>query len=164
MESIFEKIIKFSLLVIVLLGGLLYWLLPKTKMAQKLKMNESLFIVTHVIGIICGIVGLAITFLFPSYIIQWHLWELVVIPFALIYLYWLIIQKTMKAITIVDEKQDFNMTKAAALTMAISIPAMVIMFLLYYNNILTGSIWFPYYFFVTLLFFSGTTLFLFKKE
>jgi len=164
MESNIEHIIKLVLVFIVALAIVLYWLLPKTRLAKHFKMNERLFIVTNIVGVICGIIGLAVTFLWPQFIVELHLWELIVAPFALIYIYWLMIVRIRKNSEIIDEKQDYNMTKAGAITMSFSIPAMVIMFMLYYNKIFNGPIWFPYYFFVTLLLFSGTTLFLFKKE
>ncbi len=164
METQFEKIIKLILVIIVALGIVLFFLLPKTRLAKKFKMNEKLFIITHIIGVICGIVGLAVTFIFPHSIVELHLWELIIMPFVLIEIYWLMIVRIRKTSDLIDEKQDYNMTKAGAYTMWALIPAMVIMFQLYYNKIFEGPIWFPYYFFVTLLFFSGTTLLLFKKE
>jgi len=164
MESNLEKAIKVTLLIVVILGIAIYWLLPKTRLAKRLKMSETLFIITNIIGVSCGIIGLVVTFLFPQLIVEIHLWELIVAPFALIYIYWAMIMRIRKTAAIVDEKQDYNMTKAAAITMAFSIPAMVIMFMFYYNKIFTGPIWFPYYFFVTLLLFSGSTLYLFKQE
>jgi hypothetical protein len=164
MESQIEKIIKLILVAIVALGIILFFLLPKTKLAKKFRMNEKLFIITNIIGVICGMVGLAVTFVFPRSIVELHLWELIVIPFVLVEIYWLMIIRIRKTSKLIDEKQDYNMTKAGALTMAFSIPAMIFMFMLYYNKIFDGPIWFPYYFFVTLLFFSGATLFFFKKE
>jgi len=164
MESNIEKIIKLILVFIIALAIVLYWLLPKTRLAKHFKMNERLFIITHVIGVICGLIGLVVTFIWPQVIIEWHLWEIIITPFALMEIYWLLIMRIRKTAAVLDEKQDYNMTKAGAITMAFLIPAMVIMFMLYYDKIYDGPIWFPYYFFVILLFFSGTTLFLFKKE
>jgi len=164
MESHIEKIIKLALVIIIALAILLYWLLPKTRLAKYFKMNERLFVITNIIGVTCGIIGLVVTFLFPKFIVEWHLWEVIIAPFALMEIYWLLIIKIKKTAEVIDEKQDYNMTKAGAITMAASIPAMVIMFMLYYNKVFDGPIWFPYYFFVILLFFSGTTLFLFRKE
>jgi hypothetical protein len=164
MESNIEKIIKLILVFIIALAIVLYWLLPKTRLAKHFKMNERLFIITHVIGVICGLIGLVVTFIWPQFIIEWHLWEIIITPFALMEIYWLLIMRIRKTAAVLDEKQDYNMTKAGAITMAFLIPAMVIMFMLYYDKIYDGPIWFPYYFFVILLFFSGTTLFLFKKE
>ena len=69
MENELEKIIKIALLLILIIAFLLWWLLPKTKAAQHLKMSESLFIVTNVIGIVCGIIGLIVTFVYPFEIV-----------------------------------------------------------------------------------------------
>ncbi len=164
MESQIEKIIKLILVFIIALAIVLYWLLPKTRLAKYFKMNERLFVITNIIGVTCGIIGLVVTFILPQFIVELHLWEIIVTPFALMYIYWLLIIRIKKTAQVLDEKQDYNMTQAGAITMALSIPAMVIMFTLYYNKVFDGPIWFPYYFFVTLLFFSGTTLFLFRKE
>ena len=164
MESQIEKIIKLILVFIVALAIVLYWLLPKTRLAKYFKMNERLFVITNIIGVTCGIIGLVVTFILPQFIVELHLWEIIVTPFALMYIYWLLIIRIKKTAQVLDEKQDYNMTQAGAITMALSIPAMIIMFALYYNKVFDGPIWFPYYFFVTLLFFSGTTLFLFRKE
>lgn len=164
METQLEKIIKLILVAILVLAGVLFFLLPKSRLAKKLNMNEKLFIITQIIGVICGMVGLAVTLIFPQFIVEMHLWELIVMPFVLINIYWLMIVRIRKTSKFLDEKQDYNMTKAGAITMAFSIPAMAIMFELYYNKIFAGPIWFPYYFFVTLFLFSGITLFLFKKE
>lgn len=164
MESHIEKIIKLALVIIIALAILLYWLLPKTRLAKYFKMNERLFVITNIIGVTCGIIGLLVTFIWPQFIVELHLWELIVTPFVLMYIYWLLIIRIKKTAEFIDEKQDYNMTTAGAITMAFSIPAMVMMFMLYYNKILDGPIWFPYYFFVTLLLFSGTTLVLFRKE
>ena len=164
MESQIEKIIKLILVFIIALAIVLYWLLPKTRLAKYFKMNERLFVITNIIGVTCGIIGLVVTFVLPQFIVELHLWEIIVTPFALMYIYWLLIIRIKKTAQVLDEKQDYNMTQAGAITMALSIPAMVIMFTLYYNKVFDGPIWFPYYFFVTLLFFSGTTLFLFRKE
>ena len=164
MESQIEKIIKLILVFIIALAIVLYWLLPKTRLAKYFKMNERLFVITNIIGVTCGIIGLVVTFILPQFIVELHLWEIIVTPFALMYIYWLLIIRIKKTAQVLDEKQDYNMTQAGAITMALSIPAMVIMFTLYYNKVFDGPIWFPYYFFVTLLFFSATTLLLFKKE
>jgi len=163
MEEIIEKIIKFILVLTFVIAGLLYWLLPKTKLAKHFKMNETLFVATNVIGIICGIIGLVVTLVWPQFIVEMHLWELILIPFVIIHVYWAIIMKTRKTLDVLDEKQEYDMTKAAAITWGLSIPAMVFLFILYDKEILSGIAWFPYYLFTALLIFSATTLFSFKK-
>ncbi len=63
-----------------------------------------------------------------------------------------------------DEKQDFDMAKGAALSMAFTIPCMALLLNLYQRGTLEGIVWFPYYLFVTLLLFSAGTLYSYRKS
>lgn len=163
MENQIEKLIKITLLVIILLAGLSYWLIPRSRWRSVFQMNEKVFIITQAIGVFSGILGLCTTFIFPNYIIELHLWELLIMPYFLIYVYWLIVMKLRKAPEITDEKQEYDMGKAGGVSFALSIFAMVILFSLSQNGLIQGLIWFPIYIFITILFFSGFTLFYFKK-
>jgi hypothetical protein len=164
MEGIAEKIIKLGLFFIVVLACFLYWLLPRTRLSRHFKMNEKVFILTQIICIFCSIFGLVATFLWPQSIFELHLWELLALPIFLVYVYWFIVQKTIKSGAIVDEKQEFDMAKGAALSMAFTIPCMALLLNLYQRGALEGLVWFPYYLFVTLLLFSAGTLTSFKKS
>ena len=164
MEESIEKIIKLGLFFIVILACVLYWLLPKTRLSRFFKMNEKVFAVTFIISILCSIFGLVVTFLWPQAIFELHLWELLALPIFLAYVYWLIVQKTSKNTDLVDEKQGFDMAKGAALSMAFTIPCMVLLLNLYQRGTLEGIVWFPYYLFVTLLLFSSGTLYSFRKS
>ena len=163
MEGMAEKVIKL-VLVLILAGAIfLYWLLPRTRLARRIAMNETLFVITCIVGIACGVIGLFVTLVWPQYIVELHLWELILIPFVLVNIYWAVIAKMGKSAGILDEKQLFDMTKAAAGTWGISITAMAILYLLYDRGIVHGVIWFPYYLFGTLLFYSASTLFYSKR-
>jgi len=164
MEIHIEKLIKLTLLLIIIVAGLSYWLIPKSKFRSKFQMNENVFIVTQSIGILCGIAGLFITFIYPQYIIELHLWELLIMPYFLIYMYWAIVMKIKKSLEIIDEKQGTDMGIAGGITFSISFIAMVIIFNLYQNGIVQGLVWFPYYIFITILVFSCSTLFSYKKN
>ena len=72
--------------------------------------------------------------------------------------------KIRKSTEIIDEKQEYDMGKAGGITFGISMPAMVIIFMLYQNGIVKGLIWFPYYIFINILIYSCSTLFYFKKN
>lgn len=159
-----ESIIKLTLVIILLLAGILYWLIPKTGISRYLKMNEPLFIISHIIGLICGLIGLSITFAFPHRIIELHLWELIVIPFVLINVYWSMVEKHRSAEEIFDEKQTSDLTSAAAFSCAISIPAMTALFILFQNNQFSGLVWFPFYMFITLSVYSAAALYYFKRK
>lgn len=164
MEGIAEKIIKLGLFFVVILACFLYWLLPRTRLSKHFRMNETVFVGSFTISIVCSILGLAATFLWPQAIFEWHLWELLALPIFLIYVYWFIVLKTTKNTVLMDEKQEFDMAKGAALSMAFTIPSMALLLNLFQRGILEGLLWFPFYLFVTLLLFSAGTLFSFKKS
>ncbi len=96
MDFIIEKSIKIALLVIITLMLLSYWLIPKTKLSKVFKMNEKVFVITQIIGMICGLFGIIITLIWAEYIVELHIWELLVMPFAFIQLYWLISARKIK--------------------------------------------------------------------
>ena len=163
MEGLTEKIIKLILVLVLVIAGLAFWLLPKTRLAKRFRVNETLFIVTNIIGMICGAIGLVVTFVWPQFIVELHLWELILIPFVLVYVYWDIIRRAQKTSNLLDEKQVFDMTHAGAATWSLSIPAMVFLFILYEKKVVSGIVWFPFYLFTSLLIFSTITLFSFRK-
>ncbi len=158
-----EKLIKLVLVLIFVIAILVYWLLPKTAFAKSLKMHETLFTLTNLIGILCGLTGLAMTMVQPEKIIEYHLWELIAVPFALVYLYWLLLGKINSGKESIDEKQVFNMTSAAAFAWILSIPVMVFVFMLFQSAVLDGLVWFPIFFFQGLLIFSAATLYFYKN-
>ena len=158
-----EKIIKLGLLFIVVLACFMYWLLPRTKLSRHFKMNETVFNATFIISILCSIFGLVATSLWPHAIFELHLWELVALPIFLVYVYWFIVLKITKDTGLMDEKQEFDMAKGAALSMAFTIPCMALLLNLYQRGALEGFVWFPYYLFITLLLFSVGTLYNYRK-
>lgn len=167
-DSIYEKVFKLSAFFVVVLAVVLYWLVPKTKLAKHFKMNETLFVVTCIISIICGVIGLGVTFIWRELVTETHLFEFVLIPFGLIYVYWGIIMNIEKASNLsdlLDEKQIKNMTRAAAITLLLSLFVMLLMYFISSNKAfeLEGKIWFLFYFFMTLTIYSSSTLYYFKK-
>lgn len=167
-DSVYEKVFKISAFFAVIIAVLLYWLLPKTQLAKRFKMNETLFVSTCIIGMICGAIGLGVTFIWRESVVETHLFEFVLIPFGLIYVYWAIImniKKTSNIADLLDEKQINNMTRAAAITLLLSLCVMLIMYFVSSNKVfeLEGKIWFLFYFFMTLTIYSSSTLYYFKK-
>ncbi len=164
MNTPLESAIKWTVPSILLIAGLLLWILPKTRFSRRIRMNERLFVVSQFIGMACGAAGLTATFLRPRLIAEAHLMWALVLPFVLVQLYWLLIFRIEKTTDIIDEKQNYDMTMAGAVTMAFSIPAMAVLFVLYEKNIVAGMLWFPYYLFTTILLFSAGVLISFKKS
>ena len=147
-----ESIIKIILVTVVILAALCYWLIPKTKFAKKTKMTVPLFITTNIVGIVCGIFGLIAIFLWHEFIIEAHLWELIIFPYVLVWVYWLIIIRIRKKSVIVDEKQEWDMSQAAGFTFGGTIVILSIMFQLSMKKIvdLNNGLWFPCYLFLTI--------------
>jgi hypothetical protein len=155
---------KLILLGVLALAGVGVWLLPRTRFVTGRNIGERLFLATYVIGALCGGVGLIALFAWPERVRLWHLWELAVLPLVLVYAYWLAVMRRARTLQIVDEKQDANMAKAGALAWSLSIPAMLVAFLLYEAGWFDPALWFPYYILVTLFVYSLGTLYCFKRE
>jgi hypothetical protein len=159
--NILSKVVLGALL---LLAALAVWLLPKTRLAPERRIGERLFMVTYVVGAICGAAGLVVLFVWPGRVREWHLWELAVMPLVLVYAYWIAVMRKARTSEVVDEKQNFDMTNAGGLAWGLSIPAMGAAFVLYEEGLFDPSLWFPYYLFVTLLLYSVATLYFFKRR
>ena len=155
--------IKLFFALALLIAFLLYWLLPRTRLGIRLKMSEPLFYVINITGIVCGVVGLIVSFGWPQLILTHHYYELILLPVLFVYLYSGVIMKARKEDEVYDEKQIRDMTCAAAKVLPYSILAMFLLYLLYKENILQGLVWFPIYIFFTLAVYSGGTLFYFRK-
>lgn len=65
---------------------------------------------------------------------------------------------------VLDEKQEMDMVHAGSFTFALSIPSMMVASVLHDKGFLDAMVWFPYYLFVTLLIFSATALYRFKRR
>ncbi|MEK7405820.1 MAG: hypothetical protein AAB225_11990 [Acidobacteriota bacterium] len=158
--NILSKLVLGGLLV---LAGLAVWLLPKSRLVTG-RISERLFVVTFVVGALCSAAGLAALFVLPGRVRQWHLWELAVMPLVVVYAYWIAVMRKARTSEIVDEKQNFDMTNASGLAWALSLPAMMVAFVLYEAGLFDPALWFPFYLLVTLLLHSTATLYFFKRR
>jgi hypothetical protein len=90
-----------------------------------------------------------------------------VLPYASIAVYWLIIKAREKIHEWYDEKQFQDVTKASFISFISSVVILAVFFLiqnLYTEFNLMNVIWFPLYFFTVLLIFSGSILYFSKKS
>ncbi|MFQ5710041.1 MAG: hypothetical protein ACE5HO_21510 [bacterium] len=156
--------IKLFLVAILLLAALLYWGLPKTMFVKKLKMNVGLFYAMNIIGIVFGALGLIVSFIWPNVVLEKHYFELILLPILFVYLYTAMIRKVRGAIEMYDEKQNLNMTQAAAITWPISIVAVFFLYAMYREEILTGLAFFPIFLYFSFAVYSASTLYFFKKN
>lgn len=164
MNSAINNLSKLVLLTMLALGGLAVWLLPKTRFVSERQIGERLFLITFVVGALCGAAGLAVVFALPDRVLDWHLWELSVLPLVMLYAYWFAVMRRARSLQVLDEKQDANMARAGALAWGLSIPAMLLVFLLYQAGRFNPALWFPYFILVTLLLHSLGTLYYFKRQ
>ncbi len=156
--------IKLILALIFAVVALLYFILPRTRFSQKLKMNIRVFYVMNLVGIICGTFGIVVSFAWPDLVLEKHYFELILLPVLIFYVYSAILGKSEYRKDLYDEKQNLNMTQAAAVTWPMSIVIVFLLFAMYKEEILTGPVFFPVFIFSTLTFYSASTLYLFKKN
>ncbi|NOX89691.1 MAG: hypothetical protein GXO77_11740 [Calditrichaeota bacterium] len=156
--------IKVFLLVVLLVAALFFWILPKTKLSGKMKMSVTLFYVVNVIGIVFGVLGLILTFLMQDLIMNKHYFELILLPVFFIYLYVGMLFKVKGGDELFDEKQNWNMTQAAALTFPATIVAVFFIYAMYKEGILTGNVFFPVFLFFSLAVYSAGSIYYFRKN
>jgi|GEM_PF-976305 len=147
--------------------------------------DDSIFINAQYIGILSGISGLVLTGVFSAYYFSvtcyfsgsplppWALKAgvtatslIAVVPYLLIIVYWLILKLRERIGEWYDEKQYQDLARSSLVSLITSIVLLLIIFIIQYifeDIKILGYIWFPLYFFFTLLLFSSTTLFFNKR-
>jgi hypothetical protein len=88
------------------------------------------------------------------------------LPYAMIVAYWILLKIREKITEWYDEKQFQDVTKASFISLIVSMFILAVFFLiqnLYTRFALMNVIWFPLYFFITMLVFSSIVLYLNKK-
>jgi hypothetical protein len=138
--------------------------------------DEIMFEVTQYIGIVCGFIGLVFTAyayvaLGDFIISNWLLWLLmfyslvIVLPWFLLILYWIIRLSRKATPTLYDEKQKRDLASSGLIAWLSSIPFMVIILVtsLGQSSSPTVYLWFPSYLFFTLMVFSASLLLKYKR-
>jgi hypothetical protein len=132
------------------------------------------FTVAQYVGLVCGFIGLVWT-VFGLIISQrlnvsyYHMLSscvLIVLPYGLVVLYWLLLKSNEKIGDWYDEKQSRDVYRAGFITLVITIPAMLVLFLLLHNEALFirgHYFWFPFLIFFSLLMFSFLTLMYYRS-
>ncbi len=147
--------------------------LPGQSDAEVPLKDEAIFINAQYIGIFTGVLGLAILVSLSIFSPLWAIKKgivtvcaVLVIPYAAIVIYWLVIKIRERVTEWYDEKQFQDVTKAGLVSFLSSIVILAIFFVIQ-NTLskfpLLSVIWFPLYFFIALLIFSGTILYFSKK-
>lgn len=134
--------------------------------------DSNIYIVVQYVGIICGGIGLTATslgFFFPS---SWNLFihtviSLVILlsPYGLAVLYWLIIKMREKDKQFYDEKQRLDIGRSAFMTILITTFVLTVLFAVNFNNLdgILSLIWLPLYVFGEVFIFSIGNLYYSNK-
>ena len=152
---------KLVLLTLLVAAGLAVWL--GARFAPK-RISERLFVWTCAAGIVSGVAGLAVTFGWPDDVVRRHLWEAAAMPLVLFYAVWWAVLRNAKGKEVLDEKQDHDLTSAAALAGALMAPAMGVAFGLSEAGSFDSRLWFPYFLFMMVLMQSAATLYRYRRS
>jgi cytochrome bd-type quinol oxidase subunit 1 len=137
----------------------------------------------HILGIVCGVLGILIVFIFLGQLNARHflvrfllaLYVFVIAPYIVALAGWYIAYLRDKRLGIKDEKQIADLNKSGMLSLQISILIIIAMtfygFLkpdpksLWYNfSGLVPVLWLPFILYVTMIVFSGASLYNFKRN
>ncbi len=154
----------FCLLVI----GLALFAFRRPHADTALDKGAPIFTLAQYMGIVSGFLGLFLTLsLMGRQIPVGRLW--ICVPFYLLFLvpygltasFWLAVKRKESVQDWYDEKQWKDLTLAAFTTLILSVPALTI-FLFLPDAV--GVYWYPYYLFMVLFLFSGSTLYFYKRS
>lgn len=135
--------------------------------------DEAIFINAHYLGIFCGLFGIGAFSALSAFTQLWVIKKgifivslISVLPYILIVVYWFIIKAREKIGSWYDEKQYMDISRGSLFTLVISIIIMTIIFIVQYFSKAFEFItitWWPFYVFLVLLLFSGSTLYYAKR-
>ena len=130
--------------------------------------DEKIFTIAQIMGILSSILGIYFTFfLMKRQILSDRIWiyipffVLFLIPYGIAVIYWLSLKLKQKLADWYDEKQFQDILKSSLTTLVLSIPGLLIFLL---ATIPAPFYWFLYYIFLIILIFSSSTLFFFKLK
>ena len=145
----------------------------RRKQLKHVARDSNIFLVVQYVGIICGLMGLSLSslgFLFPrawSLLVHTTISSIVLlIPYVLAVIYWLITKLQEKNRQWYDEKQLQDIGKSAFLTLVISVVFMTLLFIANYNILggVVSILWLPLYLFLVLFLFSLGNLYFSGKD
>ena len=151
---------KYIILCVLLVAGIAVWLLPKAQFSKRLRLSERAYRIIHWIGLLSAIAGTIVSVLFPGAILKEHLYELFLLPVVAAYaVYPTIIARATRSTELYDEKQIWDTTRAAALSLGATTMTMFVVYAYYNEDVLGGTIWFPLLMFSVVGWYSAGTLY-----
>ena len=137
--------------------------------------DEMVFTTAQYVGLICGVIGLVWT-VFALVMSQrlpvsyYHMLAtsiMILVPYGLIVLYWFILKSREKIGDWYDEKQSRDVYRSGFITLVVTIPVMLALYLVIHNDALFTRgeyFWFPFLIFTSLTLFSVLTLIHYQKN
>lgn len=136
--------------------------------------DEMVFTAAQYVGLICGSIGLVWTVfsllvsqrLHVSYYHMLATSIMILLPYGLVVLYWFIVKCREKIGDWYDEKQSRDVYRAGFITLVVTIPVMLALYLVIHNDALfiRGEyFWFPFLIFTSLTLFSALTLVYYRE-
>jgi len=142
------------------------------------QIKEIYFEVVQYVGIVCGLVGTVFSVAISFYIGNtktfsgnWIIWlilaysVIIIVPYMLFVFYWLLKLTRSKELAVYDEKQKNDLVLSGITTLFVSIPLLTLFFIFNFGEtgFVASTMWFPFYLFVTVLVFSVSALYRYKK-
>jgi hypothetical protein len=159
----------FQLLTIVALIYANLTMFGREDQAGSVARDGNAFLLAQYVGAICGLLGLflmSLRFFFPTplWMVKAHTTAatiILLIPYGLIVVYWVVVKLREHTGEWYDEKQFHDIGASSFLTLASSIFVMSILFILNYDTLngLLSVLWFPFYAFLVLFLFSAFNLY-----
>ncbi len=156
--------IKFIILALLLLLFIGAWWFSKSKLQNKLKMNEQLFMAANSILLFCSLGGLIVTFLIGETIITSHAFEIILIPALIAFVITGVSKNPDGSKEHYDEKQKSNMKDAATFSWMLVILTSFVLYALYSAGNVYGIIFFPIILFVAFASYAGSLIYFFKMD
>jgi len=151
----------FASIIVLLISA---FIIPKTKLSKYFTVTDKYFVFTNIVGFTSGFLGLIAIFSFSPDIVKSYLWKILIMPYVYLQIYTLYVMMGKKTTKIYDEKQDFNMSSGAGITLAVMVVIMgFIVMPLLNNQILELNLLFPFFLNTTVVVFCLATLVLYKK-
>ncbi len=152
---------KGIILIILVLAALAVWIIPRTSFAARLTFSERTYRTIHWIGAICAVAGIVLTFLLQSALLEEHVYEFILLPVLFAYaVYPAIVARSRNTTELLDEKQLWDTTQAAAFSLTGTVLLMSLVFAFYGEGVLSGTVWYPILMYGAVGWYSAATLYL----
>ena len=135
---------------------------------REIVQDSNVFLVVQVVGLICGGMGLLLSFLGFFFSEGWDplthsvmASAVIISPYILVIAYWVVLKIKESSHQLYDEKQLLDVGRSAFLTLAVSAVLMVILFASQFNNLggVIRYLWLPLYLFGVVFLFSAGNLY-----